>query len=50
MHMTGQVTYAELQHAVREKFPGSGPLILKFLDRYQKAEDKVAPAALSGRL
>ena len=33
MHMTGQVTYAELQHAVREKFPGSGPLILKFLDR-----------------
>lgn len=34
MHMTGQVTYAELQHAVKEKFPGSGPLILKYLDRY----------------
>ena len=31
--MTGQVTYAELQHAVREKFPGCGPLILKYLDR-----------------
>jgi hypothetical protein len=34
MHMTGQVTYAELQHAVKEKFPGSGPLILKYLDKY----------------
>ncbi len=34
MHMTGQVTYAELQHAVKEKFPGAGPLILKYLDRY----------------
>lgn len=33
MHMTGQVTYAELQHAVKEKFPGSGPLILKYLDK-----------------
>ena len=33
IHMTGQVTYAELQHAVKEKFPGSGPLILKFVDR-----------------
>lgn len=33
MHMTGQVTYAELQHAVREKFPAAGPLILKYLDR-----------------
>ena len=22
LHMTGQVTYAELQHAVRDKFPG----------------------------
>ena len=33
MHMTGQVTYAELQHAVREKFPSAGPLILKYLDR-----------------
>ena len=33
MHMTGQVTYAELQHAVREKFPNSGPLILKYLDK-----------------
>lgn len=33
MHMTGQVTYAELQHAVREKFPSAGPLILKYLDK-----------------
>lgn len=28
-----QATYAELQHAVREKFPDAGPLILKYLDR-----------------
>ncbi|KAL3157883.1 hypothetical protein ABBQ32_012294 [Trebouxia sp. C0010 RCD-2024] len=33
MHMTGQVTYAELQHAVRDKFPTAGPLILKYLDK-----------------
>lgn len=33
MHMTGQVTYAELQHAVRDKFPSAGPLILKYLDK-----------------
>lgn len=33
IHMTGAVTYAELQHAVSEKFPNSGPLMLKYVDR-----------------
>ena len=31
--MSLQATYAELQHAVRDKFPDAGPLILKYLDR-----------------
>ncbi len=27
------VTYAELLDAVKQKFPGCGPVVLKFLDR-----------------
>ena len=33
LNLTGQATYSELLHAVRDKFPGSGPIVLKYLDR-----------------
>lgn len=33
VHMNESVSYAELLEAVRAKFPGSGPVILKYLDR-----------------
>lgn len=33
IHMGPGVTYAELLDAVKIKFPGAGPVALKFLDR-----------------
>lgn len=32
--LTGSATYAELLHNIHEKFPSSGPVILKYLDRW----------------
>jgi ribosome recycling factor len=31
--LTGSATYAELLHNIHEKFPSSGPVVLKYLDR-----------------
>ena len=33
LNLTGQATYSELLHVVKEKFPTSGPFALKYLDR-----------------
>lgn len=33
VHLMGQLNYAEVLQAVKEKFPHAGPFLLKYLDR-----------------
>ena len=33
VHLMGNLNYAEVLQAVRDKFPQAGPFILKYLDR-----------------
>ena len=34
VHLMGQLNYAEVLDAVKEKFPGVGPFLIKYQDRY----------------
>lgn len=33
IHLMGQLNYAEVLDAVKEKFPNAGPFLIKYLDR-----------------
>lgn len=55
VHLMGQLNYAEVLDAVREKFPGVGPFLIKYQDRCSSRKVSHNPAPrpsyqLSGRM